>query len=157
MIHIATVTGYKQLSGVRANAPGKNVIAYAIDPDAYNATEQTTDATATVVKSIPLCAGDAVYIEVVARAVKSDLSSDANYRYAGLFYRTASGNVTQAGSTTAIATDIETGGGVTWTLTMIANTTDQTVDITVTGEAATTIDWYVFVDTKKNESVARPT
>lgn len=62
----------------------------------------------------------------------------ASYRRQALFYR-AAGATTQQGATATIGTDIETSAGLGVTM----QTATNDVQVSVTGLAATTIDWTI--------------
>ncbi len=104
----------------------------------YKATVQTTDATVTDISTIPVAEGDEVSVEVTILGQQSDNSNRALYHLFGLFYRNSGGNVTQQGDTYALP-DIES--DTDWEGDLVADTGNQTIDIRVTGKAATTINW----------------
>lgn len=100
-------------------------------------TLQTTDATATVIQSIAVAEGEEWQIKVKVLAQKSDNTDRASYNFEGTFYRLAAGNVTQIGTTVAVDDESD----ATWDCDFVLNTTAQSIDITVTGKLATTINW----------------
>ena len=102
----------------------------------------TTGATVTDIASVYLLEGDVVYVEAQVVAAETDQSNRALYHRAGLFYRATAGNVTQQGSTTALAT-IESDAD--WDLTLNADTTAQATDVRVTGKVATVINWKAII------------
>lgn len=100
----------------------------------------TTNTTQTVIASIPISSGDTISIDVniVGRRTVGEVF--AKYVLSALFYRRA-GDVAQQGTTVALAI-IES--DITWDANIIANTTSQTIDVVVTGSAAT-IRWQAIV------------
>ena len=104
---------------------------------------QTSDATVTDIYTLDLAEGEIVSIEVdVVANVDSTGANRAQYKLTGLFYRNTSGNVTQQGSTTSIST-IESDSD--WDCDLVADTGNQTVDVRVTGKAATTVNWLATI------------
>jgi hypothetical protein len=100
-------------------------------------TAQTTDATATVIKSIPVGENKVINIDVDVIANEAG-ATKATYRLVSSFYRNAAGNVTENGSPVSIKSDEIDGD---WACTLVANTTAQSVDVTVTGKAGDTVNW----------------
>ena len=102
-------------------------------------TVQTTDATAT--QAISLALPDESLFRVEARIVakSSDTSERAMYHRTALVYRDAAGSATIQGSVVATSADVEVTAGMEGTITVNGNS----VRVTVTGVAATTIDWKV--------------
>ena len=108
-------------------------------------TGTTTDATPTVIGSIPL--DELVTMGVVVHVLTTEYNVSGERGYyirQALFYRDVSDDVTLQGSVQTIGNDIEVTAGQDVTLT--ANTTDQTIDITVTGVAASNIKWLARVE-----------
>ena len=99
---------------------------------------QTTDATVTDIDSLAVAEGEMFKVETEVVGRKSDGTDRAMYHLEGLFYRNTGGNVTQEGSTTSITT-IES--DATWNCALVADTGNQTIDVQVTGKAATTVNW----------------
>jgi len=105
---------------------------------------RTIDATPTVIFSIPISEGEARIVSAVVKAREAaDAPSElAAFVRSGLFSRDIGGNVTLQGAV---------GGGTlkktteTMACVMEANTTNQTVDVKVTGVAAKTLGWNVLV------------
>jgi hypothetical protein len=107
------------------------------------ASATTTDATVTDLFTLALVEGDIVSIEIdVVGNVDSTGANRAQYKLTGLFYRNTAGNVTQQGSTTSIST-IESDSD--WDCDLVADTGNQTIDVRVTGKAATTINWLATI------------
>ena len=112
------------------------------NPDTILIDIKTTDASVTDIAAILVSEGDVFFIEVWVIGKKSDESQRAYYHLEGLFYRNTSGNVTQQGSTTSLST-IESDAN--WNTTLNADTTAQTIDVRITGVAATTIFWKAII------------
>ena len=109
------------------------------------ATVTTTDATVTDLTVIEVAEGETYSVEIDVIAEETG-TNRALYKMSGLFYRNASGDVTQQGST-AVLNEIES--EPLWACDFAADTANQTIDVRVTGEAATTIDWKVHVQYHK--------
>jgi len=103
---------------------------------------QTSDATITDIATIDVAEGDVFQVEAYVLGRKSDGTDRAIYHLEGCFYRNAAGNVTQQGATTVI-TSLES--NVAWNCTLNADAGNQTIDVRVTGVAATTINWKAIV------------
>lgn len=101
----------------------------------------TTDATPATPFSLVVAENSTVCFEAKVLAKEAN-GMRACYFLRGGFYRNASGNVTQIGSTHA--TENETDAALDATL--AATTGTQTIDVVVTGKAATTIVWDVVVN-----------
>lgn len=114
---------------------------------------QSTDATARVgayfdTTPYPL---DAFWFEVKILAVYADGSAAATYWLAGLFRVASTGVVTQVGSTASVITAIEDTGSMAATLAVGtpansgsgAGVTNTEIQVTLTGVAATTINWVL--------------
>ncbi|RJO60820.1 MAG: hypothetical protein C4542_08200 [Dehalococcoidia bacterium] len=102
----------------------------------------TTDATATDILSIPLAEGQTMSLEVQITGRRTDSGNaglSVSYRLAGAFKRNASGNVTQVSLTQSDPVFFDDGAA--WDATLNADTTNQTVDVRVTGEIDVTIKW----------------
>lgn len=126
------------------------------DGNRYEVTGQTTDDTKTTLKTVALSVGDAVYIEVTALAIEDDsgdIGDVGAYREVALLYRPASGTVTLASTNMDVHSEIVIGDGGNWELAIEADDTAKTADINVTGEADTTLDWYLDVRVKKNSAL----
>jgi hypothetical protein len=103
----------------------------------------TTDNTATVVYAHPVAELGAVNMTVRTLGLRSDATEAIRSTVNSGFRRAAAGNVTEIGSDTAIASAEDSSG--TPTVTLVANTSNQTVDVTVTGESAKTFYWEIAV------------
>ena len=94
----------------------------------------------------PLCA---FFIDVKVIAVYADGSKTNAYWLAGLFRADASGVLTQVGATASVITALEDTGGMDVTMAVGApadsgsglSTDDTQIQLTVTGVAATDINW----------------
>ena len=102
----------------------------------------TADATPTVAFNYPLDAGSARGFNVSARCFDDAGAVAGYYERRALFKRTSSGTSAQVGSTIVIGTDLETDGGLDVTLALSTNT----VQISVTGKASTTLRWRLVVE-----------
>ena len=107
----------------------------------YNRT--TTDATATAVNQLSIPEEQTIQVVAKATCRNSDGSLNGMFIVSGAFFRNDSGNVTALGSQTYI--DSQVTGGSTIDLTLVANTSAQTVDIKVTGETSETFSWNIKV------------
>lgn len=105
--------------------------------------ETTTDATATVVYAHPLAELAGVKLKASAICVRSTGAEGSRLETDSGFIRAAAGNVTILGTNTSTSGKVSTG---TPTLTIVANTGNQTCDVVVTGEAAKTFNWRIVVE-----------
>lgn len=108
--------------------------------DLYSNNVQTTSSSDVTAIQLPVPTNSLCNVVVSAVGFATDSTRSYAVESAALFTRTA-GNVAQVGSTQALYTAITSGTVV--GLTIAANTTDQTVDISVGGAAATTVNWTV--------------
>lgn len=100
----------------------------------------TEDATPTDIGKIHMKEGETVGLIVETLSTEHDVSGERGYHIRqALFYRDEGGNVTLQGSVQAIGTDIEVTVGM--DVTLEADTTAQSIDIKVTGVAASNIKW----------------
>lgn len=106
------------------------------------ATVTTTDATITDITTVSVAEGEVFLVEAQVIGRKSDGSQLALYHREGLFYRNTGGDVTQQGSITSLA---EVESDASWDCTLNADTTNQTIDVRVTGVADTTINWKCVI------------
>jgi len=94
---------------------------------------------------------DAFFVDVKITAIYSDGSAAAAYWIAGLFRADASGVVTQVGATASVIAALEDTGGMAATLAVGtpansgsgAGVTNTEIQVTLTGVAATTINWVL--------------
>jgi len=117
---------------------------YGGGPQTLGTSRQTTDDAATVLQAttgIPV--GTVLSITADVVAVETDETNRAVYRIHGLFYRNTAGDVTQQGATVSLNT-IETDAA--WDCDFVVNAGAQTIDLTVTGAAATTVNWKGVLD-----------
>lgn len=104
----------------------------------HGATDQTTDDTTTTIFTLPVAAGDTIMFEAYVVAREDATGASRADRIFG-----AIGNL---GGTTAIVGTNETAsvndaGAASWTAVVVANDTNDELEVQVTGEAAKTIDW----------------
>ena len=112
---------------------------YGGGPTTLGSARQTTDDTPTVLQATEaIPEGTVVSVTVDVVAVETDESNRALYKLSGLFYRNTSGNITQQGATVSLNT-VETDAA--WDCDFVMNAGAQTIDVTVTGAAATTVNW----------------
>lgn len=105
-------------------------------------TTSTIGATPTVAVNFPTRASKAYWVELKVLATYSDTSKAAMYWLAGCFRTDSAGTLTQVGATASVITAIEDTAGM--DCTMAASSTN--VAVTVTGVAATNIQWQIFGD-----------
>lgn len=98
----------------------------------------TSDATATVLFSVPLAQLEGVVIEGKVAGFKSDLTAGIFRHIACGFRRASGGNVTSVG--TASGTDVEDSAGIP-AVTVAADTTNQLATIKVAGIASENWKW----------------
>lgn len=101
-------------------------------------TVTTADETQTVISEISASASNIYYVEAKVLGVKDDGSQRAIFHISGLFYRDGSGNITQQGTTNAIniiRSDTD------WSVDFAVDTTNQEIEVKVTGKSGTNIDW----------------
>lgn len=108
----------------------------------WGKTVQTTDATTTDIMSIPVAQNEAIVVNVKVIAAISDYSAAIGGTVIHTFRR-ATGNVTAVGGETDTTSEDSAG---TPTVNCVADTTNQTVDVRVTGVAAETWNWEVQVE-----------
>lgn len=101
----------------------------------------TTDATPTIANSLAVVENSTVCFEAKVLAKEAN-GIRACFWLKGCFYRNASGNVTQVGATETF--EVETDAALDATL--AATTGTQTIDVNVTGKAATTVLWDVVIN-----------
>lgn len=112
----------------------------------HNFTATTTDATATVLRRIPVAELEGVMVRVHVVGKKADATAVCHvHQWAG-FRRAAAGNVTLVGALQG--TTLEDHAG-TPAIALSANTTAQSVDLSVTGIAAETWKWEARVEYTK--------
>ncbi len=106
---------------------------------------QTTNATPAIAYSVPLGQGRASFIQAKAIAVQSDFSHTQSLDIQAGFRRASGGNVTKSTPANNRGFLISSGdfSGASPDIDIVANTGTQSIDVTVTGKAATTINWYI--------------
>lgn len=106
--------------------------------------DTTTNATPKITYSVPIAKSSGVYINVTFTAVKSDYTNASGGFVSAMFYR-GTGNV--ARTPNVLSNIVNTAGFGLLNLTLVANTSTQTADITLTGILSTTIGWYLSINT----------
>ncbi len=106
-------------------------------------TAQTTDATGTVVKAISVTAGEVITFTVRGHGVESATGD--------VYSTVIHGAIKNISGTTAFVgslqkTEFNDAGASAWDITVVANDTGDTLDVTVAGEASHTIDWSIRID-----------
>jgi hypothetical protein len=101
----------------------------------------TTNATVTTIANYLLKDARVYHFHVLCAGVKSDGTQRASYEFLGTFYRTAAGAAVQQGATTMLHS-VESDAA--WDVAFAIAT--NTVQVRVTGVAATTIKWGCTVD-----------
>ena len=99
---------------------------------------QTTDATTTDIATINLSTGEMVWIKAYVGGAKSDHSEAIGVEIFACARRQSAGNVVLLGANVSNIIEDSTGSP---TVAIVADTGNQTIDIRVTGIAATTYNW----------------
>ena len=120
-----------------------NVSKWTIDGNKFDSVQTTNASETPVIQLGVLLDEEAVAIEFTAVGKKSDTTDRGVHKVAGLFYRDGAG-AAQHGSDTAVYSIASTS---TWTGQGFALSSNS-VQCTVTGVAATTIDWDVMITAK---------
>jgi len=129
----SSTPGFNQFGGISTGYTGTESFT-------RQAAVQTTDATVTDIATIAVAEDEAFVVEGRIVAIEDDGSESVGGTFMGVFRRDTGGNVTLVGSVT---TDVQHDSGGAPTFTLAADTTNQTIDIQVTGVAATTMNWVV--------------
>lgn len=108
----------------------------------------TANNTATVVKAIPVAEGEMVIVRAFGTAVKDDVADTLWTDAVQGFKRAASGNVAAVSTINARTANDSAGAP---SITFVANTTDQTVDVTVTGENTKDYEWALRYEVVRNK------
>ena len=116
-------------------------------PEYVYKTEVTSDDTQTTVHQESLAALQVMAVTVKAVVKKSDGTVVGQFLIAAAFRREASGNVVISGNQHNIVKDVT--GSAALSIAIEANTTTQTVDVKVTGIAASSYTWEVGVSTQR--------
>lgn len=103
----------------------------------------TANATPVIVAKIPVAEARASHVKVLGVAKRDTGAEVLRTDIQNAYFRIAAGNVTQVGAATSVTANNSSG---TPTVTLVANTTDQTVDVTITGEAAKNFEWFLDVE-----------
>lgn len=113
---------------------------------------QTTNATPAVAYSVPLGQGRASFIQAKAIAIQSDFSHSQSLDIQAGFRRASGGNVTKSTPANNRGFLISSGDftGASPDIDLVANTSSQTIDVQITGKAATIINWYIELLSKQN-------
>lgn len=111
-----------------------------------NAAVTTTDATVTVIASIPVAQLEGCAVEALVTGYRADFAAGIFRHLACGFRRATAGNVTALGAATGA--DVEDSAG-TPAVTIAANTTAQTIELRVAGIAAETYKWEAHVSYTK--------
>lgn len=110
---------------------------YPLSPNVQKAaTVSTTDATPTIMASIPVALSQAITIVGTITAASSNYTDVTGGSFTCTAYRTSAGDITIAGTSYEIVNAVSTA-----TFDLVANVGLETVDIQVTGIAATNYKW----------------
>ena len=104
-------------------------------------TQQTTDGSATQAAAISVDEGECKTVEGRFAFLKDDTTEGGGGTFWATFRRPTSGNVTLIGAQVVSLNEDATG---TPTITITADTGNQTIDINCVGVAATNFDWTIF-------------
>lgn len=110
---------------------------------------RTTDATPTVAVNFPTKPSKAYWVELKVLAGYSDQSKGAVYFLVAAFRTNSAGTLAQIGSTQSVITAIEDTAGM--DCTVAASSTN--IAVTVTGVAATNIQWLLNSDIKETDYI----
>lgn len=108
----------------------------------------TTDATPATAYSIPLGENRVTSLTVTITAVNSTFTASQRTTSSTSFYRATGGNVTRAAA--VLTQSSGNFAGAQPLLDIAANTGTQSIDVKVTGKAATTISWYILIESLQN-------
>ena len=112
----------------------------------YQVSAETDGNAATIVSKVPVAELEGVLVRVSGLAVRTNGSEILRSDVKASFRRAAAGNVTLGGAATTVAANDSSG---TPTITIVANATDQTADIVVTGEAAKEFVWDLDIKVQR--------
>jgi len=107
----------------------------------------TTDATATTIISIPVAEGEAIMVKASVLMNRSTAAEGAYFNVEAAFRRASGGNVTQISTTGALVSKEDSSGSP--SVAFNVNTTSQTLELKVTGEAAKTFYWLANYEYSK--------
>ena len=108
----------------------------AVDEDSLDADVRTTDDTLVTALQLSLAEGQTVRVRANVIARRSDGVKNQTFETSACFFRNSGGNVTIKGVPQDIAAH-----GSDYEIQLVANTSDQTVDLKVQGINPETIDW----------------
>lgn len=115
-------------------------------PFLYSASGNTTDATPTVLYSYPISTSQCVKARVQYTAYKTDFTLGASGDLFSTFARTSSGNIIRVSGTGTSGLDGTVQGNFPNAEPkpdLVANTSTNMIDVTVTGKANTNITWQI--------------
>jgi hypothetical protein len=145
------------LTGMQAHASGRFGTTGDAQAARYVLRRQTTTATTSALSADGSAPGSATSIvlpnnavyafEVLITAKVTTFGDRATYKITGQVSRNASAAATAIDGTPTVTTIAAIGGASAWTVTAVANTTLGSLEIQVTGAAATTINWVARVET----------
>jgi hypothetical protein len=141
-----TMTGDLDCSGTincsgEGNFDGNMSVGASNEFTTFRGTTSTDDGTTQVAASVMVGADAAVAVHAVVTANEAATANKNKYVLDGFFYRNGSGDVTQLGAIVSVDTNE---GDAVWDATLVANTSTQSVDVQVSGEAGTTVGWKTF-------------
>lgn len=112
-------------------------------------TTTTSDASATVPSgaTVGVTEDQIVHIKAIVTAYVSDMSAGLTAVVQGGYRRATGGNVTLIGSLDSVLNEDSTSSP---TVTLYANTTNQTVGVQITGVASETWNWTIRIETDYN-------
>ncbi len=103
----------------------------------------TTSATPAIPLAIPVPPNSCIMIEAKAVGLRDTGAEGFRSTVTHAFRRDGTGNVTAISTATTVTVEDSSGAP---TLTIAANTTDQTVDVTITSEASKNFLWDVYAE-----------
>jgi len=110
---------------------------------------RTTDATPVVAVEFPVKPSKVYWFEVKVDASYSNASGGGSWWRQASFRTDSASAITQIGSTRSVVTDNESDGGM--DVTIAGSGTD--IEVTVTGVAATNIQWLLSSDIKEGDYI----
>lgn len=110
---------------------------------------RTTDDTPSVAVEFPVKPSKNYWFEIKVTASYSDASGGGTWWRQASFRTSSASAITQIGSTRSVVTDNESSGGM--DVTVAASGTD--IQVTVTGVAATNIQWTLHSDIKEADYI----
>lgn len=111
-------------------------------------TQQTTDATATAPTgaSVDIAEGEVIWVRAIVTGRIADLSAAIGGTVEGVFRRATGGNVTLVGSLTSTQQEDSAASPA---FTLVADTSNQQVDVQVTGVASETWNWQIELEHRR--------